>query len=373
MKILTIGGATEDLFLHHNSSDAMTINRNNTLDTYMLFQSGEKIEVQSIARITGGGATNSAVSFQRMGLTTQCFCSIGDDTAGKNIIHALNSEKIDTSIIHTTPEHPTGTSCIIQTQQGDHTIFAFRGANGHLELDKLPFEAIKQANQLYITSLSNKSALLLPKIVSFAQQHNVPVAINPGISQLAQGTAMLKEALQYIDILIMNSLEARTFMTALAENDHTYKTILASTSQKNACSLNLDSKEPYLIQLPILCEKHYFSIQKFFQQVLTIGPKIVVITNGANGVYVATKSNMYFHPSIKIPIVNAVGAGDAFGSCFVGSLLLDFSLEEALRNGIHNSASVLGFRGAKEGLLNISQLKNKLSAQKTNLIQTFQW
>ena len=43
-----------------------------------------------------------------------------------------------------------------------------------------------------------------------------------------------------------------------------------------------------------------------------MGPKTVVITNGSNGVYVATEKEIIFHPSIKTKVVDTVGAGDSW-------------------------------------------------------------
>lgn len=371
IKVLTIGGATQDIFLHYDSADTMNMIKKGVMQNYMLFQPGEKLEIDTLSYLTGGGATNAATSFKRLGFETSCFCNIGNDQAGNFVTQSLEHEKIDHSLVYQSSHHQTGVSCIINTTHGEQTIFAFRGANSHLELDKLPFDQIKQSNQLYITSLSNNSARLLPDIVSFAKQHKVPVAINPGTSQLATGALSLKESLKYIDILILNSSEAKTFMTALIEFDANYRITLQSKAVQDPCTLNAPNDQPYLMEFPLACEDHYFSIPNFFKAVLDMGPSIVVVTNGANGVYAATGNNFYFHPSLKVNVVDSVGAGDSFGSCFVASLLLKKSIEDALRNGIINSASVLEHLGAKAGLLTYQQLTEKAQKLHPNLLQTF--
>ncbi len=371
MKVFTIGGATQDIFLHYAGADVMTINKQNFIHSYMLFESGEKVEIEKLTYLTGGGATNSATSFKRLGFDVSCFCNIGNDPAGSHIRKDLESNGVDTTFINTSTQHASGVSCILDTIHGDRTIFAFRGANSYLELDKLPYEEIKRSKQLYITSLSNNSARLLPDIVSFAKQNNIPVAINPGVSQLAKGTLTLKKSLQYIDILILNSSEARTFMLALIQTDEAYKKAFECSSQHNPCALNQSDIHPYLLDSALACENTLFSMHKFFKEVLKMGPKIVVVTNGANGVYVATNHTIYFHPSIKINVVNTVGAGDAFGSCFVASLLLGNDVANALRNGIINSASVLKSLGAKAGLLTYEDIKKQSASIPTDLLKTF--
>jgi hypothetical protein len=174
--------------------------------------------------------------------------------------------------------------------------------------------------------------------------------------------------LQYIDILILNSSEARTFMLALIETNETYKKMFEGPASQNPCTLNAASSDPYLMESPLYCEYAYFSMPKFFKEVIKMGPQIVVVTNGANGVYVVTDHTIYFHPSMKIDVTNTVGAGDAFGSCFVASLLHGYSVPEALRNGIVNSASVLCSLGAKTGLLTNEQLKKRIQQVPSNLV-----
>jgi len=335
MKILTIGGATQDLFAHYSGSDVMTLTHKNQIQQFMLFLSGEKAELDSLTALTGGGATNSAVSFKRLGFEAHCFCNIGNDSGGQFVLSELKKERVDTCHIHISSHHSTGTSVIINTAGKQRTVLVYRGANNHLELNKLPYDQIKQSNQLYITSLSSASSQILPDIVAFARQHKVPVAINPGTSQLAKGTLTLKKSLVYIDILILNSYEAHTFMIALVGTDENYKKRLECSSNQKPCALNEAVESPYLVDSPLAYADSFFSIRNFFKAALAMGPKIVVITNGANGVYVATDKTMYFHPSLKVNVVSAVGAGDAFGSCFVASLLQGSTIQDALKKWHH--------------------------------------
>ena len=367
-KILTIGGATQDIYLRYEGADYMRINQKNSELKYILFKSGEKIEVDNILYFTGGGATNSAISFKRQGFDVSCFTKIGKDLAGEHVISDLKRENIDYSNIVIAKNLQTGTSFIINTLEKERTIFAYRGANGLINKKEIPFDAIKNSDQIYITSLSHQSSQILPEIVQFAFKNKIKVAINPGISQLAHGTLKLKESLKYIDTLIMNSDEAKSFMMALIENDKNYKEILKSTKCIKNCSGEKENT-PTLLETQMLHENYYFSIRKFFKEILKMGPKIVVITDGANGVYAANKNSIYFHPSIKTKIVDTLGAGDAFGSCFIGNILLEKSIQEALFMGITNSSSVIGEMGAKPGLLT----KKELTLKKFNpkLIQEF--
>ncbi len=369
MNILTIGGATQDIFLQYEGSDFMTITKKNMVANYMLFESGEKKELHSIRYDTGGGSTNAAVSFARLGFNTSCFCNIGDDAAGKTVQSQLNQAGVDTSYMQTDSNYPTGQSFIINSQEGESTIFAYRGANRHLPVDRMPIDYLKTCKHLYITSLSHESANLLPQITDMAKQHNIPIAINPGVSQLEKGTQVLKQSLANIDIFILNSAEAQIFMLALVQSDESYQKTLECSKNGQASGINMESDQAYLINNPLVYADRFFSIRQFFKEVLRMGPRIVVVTNGRNGVYIASENQILFYPSITTKVVNTVGGGDAFGSCFVASLLLGYSLEDALINGNINSSSVLQNQGAKGGLLNHNQLEDLRQKVDKSLLQ----
>lgn len=372
VNVLSIGGATKDMFLRYIGTDVMTITKGHRQLNYMFFESGEKIEIDDLVIKTGGGATNSATSFKRLGIDTACFCKVGNDQAGQYIVNTLEECGIDAAFVKLSSSHQTGTSFIINSPQGDYTIFAYRGANGHIEKTEFPFDHIKKVSQLYITSLSHNSAKLLPEIAEFAKKNGVRVAINPGVSQLAQGTQKLKESLAFIDTFILNSSEAKTFMIALTQTDSAYKKAFECAQNTNLCNQTIEPQAPYLLTAPIQCENSNFGLDNFFKEVMKMGPKIVIVTNGKNGVYLATHNEILFHPSLPTKVINTVGAGDAFGSCFVASQMLGYDIKTSLKHGIINSSSVLEHIGAKDGLLTHSQLKDR-AAKVSDQIQTFKF
>ncbi len=106
---------------------------------------------------------------------------------------------------------------------------------------------------------------------------------------------------------------------------------------------------------------------------LKLGPRIVVVTNGGEGVYVATPDKLYFHPSVSTKIVNTLGAGDAFGSCFVGMIYAGVSIGDAMRRGVLNSASVIAYPDAKTGLLNSEQLQQGQKTLPAAALQEMGW
>lgn len=310
--ILVVGGATQDIFL--------------TLPVATLIPDG-KNSATALHSCSGGGGSNAAVSFARQGFVTSLVAMIGNDEAGKMVQAELEKEGVNTSLLKIHDSLPTATSVVLQTPGQQSTIVAYRGATTGLQWpsDVSPGQArgpearsrlascralrgqltgtkpFLPYNNLYITSLSNDAARLLPEITSSLRPQCKLIACNPGESQLrGAGIQYLYESLPHIDVLILNAREASFLRNAL--------------------------------------------------DLLAHGPRIIVITDGAHGVHAYTKEETFYQPSLATEVVDTLGAGDAFGSAFVGALINGASVQDALAAGCKNSASVLQHIGGKAGL-----------------------
>ncbi len=360
MNILTIGGATEDTFLNMSPPDFMEWTSNQSTNYYMLFKAGNKFEVEDIFITSGGGATNAATSFRRLGFEVSCFAKIGKDSHGQTICNELEQVGINCAHIIFSPTEITGRSIIINDQRGERIIFAYRGANGTITKQELPFAAIEHADALYITSLSHQSSHTLKTIVTHAAQHRKLIAINPGTSQLREGAPDLRETLPFFDTLILNSEEACTFMVTLIETEPTTCGPI-SCSELAATSPRDNAQQARLLATPISYLHWHLDMRRFFEIILNLGTKTVVVTDGSHGVYVAHDGAILFHPAVPTTVVDTTGAGDAFGSCFVATRLLGYSIADALHAGMINSTSVIEKIGAKAGLLDEKTLKKRMN------------
>ncbi len=354
-KVLTIGSGIQDIFTKYDSVETLDFHTKEEDIAYVCMRAGRKIELQDIEYYCGGGATNSAVSFARNGFEVESFFKIGNDKSGDFILNSLKKNNVTTSHVVRTDEAPTGQSFIIPGPHGNSAVLVYRGANLTLKKEDIPEDAIKNADQLYITSLSGPTAPLFITITNIAKKYNVPVAANPGTSQLHAGANFLKEALKNINILILNSYEAELLMTSLSIKLPllALRPVLRSLGEGGSFS----EVGPELLKKPLGSASTCFTLQQFFTTVHGCGPDIIVVTNGSEGVYASDKNSIYFHPSIKINIVSSTGAGDAFGSSFVAQLLNNKPIEDALRMGIINSSSVIKHLGTQNGLLTHDELE----------------
>lgn len=360
--VLVIGGATIDTIIEYEEMESLEHKVAGARQAYLLLKEGEKIEVTAQVAVSGGGATNTAVSFARQGFSVSIMSKIGEDLAGEQVKRELEAEGIGTQFLVYSQEKGTGSSFVVPALSGDRTVFAYRGANTQLVPEDISDAALEQADFLYITSLSKQSAQTLPYIIEKAQYYRKPVAINPGLSQLKRGAGFLKSSLSGIEVLILNYEEAQQLMTSLVSDG----TANGKHEETHLSSLKFKGHSTEL-------SSGLFSLKSFFQEVLKLGPKVVVVTNGAEGVYVATVDAMYFQKAPKVEVVNTLGAGDAFGSSFASAYFLGSSIEMAIQNGVVNSASVIAFSDAKTGLLRAEQLSATLDKLVLDPLKTFSW
>ncbi|TET06468.1 carbohydrate kinase family protein [Candidatus Dependentiae bacterium] len=365
-KVLTIGGATEDIFLLYKNIEMLHLATEFEKRSFIILEEGRKIEVDQLKYYTGGGATNSAVSFKRLGFDTTSFFKVGNNSEAVFILEELTKFGINLDYVVKDPEVTTAISFIIPTARCDRTVLVFRGANKFMREQEVPRKVFDQTDLVYITSLTGQSSNLLPVITELAKKQKCTVAVNPGTSQLQAGADKVREALSNIDIFTLNSREARYCMAALIQVDRELQRSLLDIEPFKA-----EDKLPELLRSTLVHKGICFSLRHYFKAILSRGPQIAVVTNGAEGVYVATEKEIIFHPSLPVSIVNTLGAGDAFSSCFVACLDAGMSLEDSLRSGILNATSVISYLDTKTGLLTKDQLKKQLAKLDTKLMQRF--
>lgn len=291
--IISIGAATADIFV--KSSDFVV------KEELLGLKRSSKNEISQSLVTSGGGATNSSVSFSRLGLNTACVSLVGDDPLSLYVFNDLSTNRVDTNLLVSEKGESTDYSVILVAPDGGRSILTNRGSS-RLGLQHLDWSKVSFSKWFYITSLEGNLDLL-EQIVGFATEHGIRISLNPGNRELQQKKRLIP-LFPHIDFLLLNKTESEFF------------------------------------------QEHELTI-----------PRITAITYGREGAYVFTENNKLFSPIINTDPVDETGAGDAFGSAFVSGLVHGNSAEESLFWAIKNSASVVSYLGAKAGLLNLSQIK----------------
>jgi sugar/nucleoside kinase (ribokinase family) len=161
---------------------------------------------------------------------------------------------------------------------------------------------------------------------------SVKLAFNPGSWQLRSGIETLKPVFDITDIVYVNREEAEK-LTDFGDSTGHDKELLKALS--------------------------------------SLGPKISIITDGANGSFLyASEENKYFKCGIMpVDAYERTGAGDAFGSACISALMKGKNYQEALMWGTVNSASVIGYTGSEKGLLKEEEIPAWLERAKSSGVE----
>lgn len=343
--IVTIGSATQDMFVESDRGAVLSAKDMHKKINLLCFDYGAKIDVDRIAFAVGGGAVNTAINFANLGIKTTTIVKTGDDLHKQSLFKELDKYGVDKSFIKIDSSLNTGFSVILTSYEGDRTVLAYRGANSHIKLEDIPFEAIKNSKWLYIAPLAGESNNVLDKIAEFAEENNVSMAINPGTTQIKSSKEKLHGVISTAEVLVMNKDEASTF-TGIERDDR--------TSIENEA----DKLSP--------------NVSKILKQLKCYNPKVAVVTDGKEGVFAYDGEVIYHAPVFPAKIENTLGAGDAFSSTFVASLIrYDWNIEKSLLIASINAAKVVEHFGAQKGLKNFDELEKILSSSPDYKIRRF--
>lgn len=311
--VVSVGSATLDLFIR---SDKFKVIRSSEVPggVAMCEVYGGKMEVDEVVIASGGGATNTAVSFARKDLKTAVVAEMGNDPAALIVHKELEEAGVDTRFLVQEPDETTAVSTILIAEDGGRSIIVYRGASAMLEKGDFPFERMK-TRWLHVTSLGG-NIRLLKDLFSWAKQARVRVSFNPGMKEIRQRSKLLP-LLPMVEILFVNRGEAQ----ALFDVDYCEKATLEKTPPPR-------------------------------------GPYVTMITDGARGgVVCEADACSVYDPYPQKTVVDTTGAGDAFASGVVSGVLYGLSYSEAVAWGARNAASVISKIGAKPGLLTLAEVR----------------
>ena len=292
--VITFGGAVVDVFAGTDLAER---------GKFIAYPVGSKILIKDLRFDIGGGATNTATAFSRLGLRTGCICKVGDDERGRNILELLRKERIK-FLGKIEKGKKSGYSIILDSKEKGRTVLTYRGVNNNISFNDLKLKKLK-TKWIYFASALGQSLQTQMRLAKILKARGVKIAYNPGEYVIRK--ANIKPLLRLADILILNKEEAGLL-----------------TKQKNLLS----------------------GLHK-----LTGG--VVVITDKNKLINCFDGQKKYTLMPNKIKVVERTGAGDAFASGFVAGQVAGKSIPNSLRLGLRESESVIKYFGAKNNLLKL--------------------
>ena len=283
--VVTFGSAVVDTFVETDQHGKKFV-----------YDVGSKILIRDLKFDIGGGATNSAVAFSRLGLKTGCICKVGKDNNGQDILDMLNKERV--GFLGKRAEGKTGYSIILDSKDRNRTILTFKGLGNNLKIsDVQKFKS----NWLYFSSVLGASFKTQEKLAKKLKKEGTKLAFNP--SEYLIRKLDIRELLGIAAIIVLNKEEFD------------------------------------------LIRKNYK------KSLFDISSAIVVVTDKNKLVWAHDGDKKYFIKPNKIKVIERTGAGDAFASGFVAGQIVGKSIQESLKLGLKESESVIRYFGAKNKLL----------------------
>ncbi len=336
-KVITIGSATMDVFVECDEANIVSVCSKNKNSDFMSYPYGSKIDISTFSSNVGGGGINTACNFANLGFDTSAIFKIGKDVYSDGILASFKNKKVKLDNIIQKEDTSTGFSIILVSFQGDRTVLAHRGANAQIKEDEINYNAIKEADFMYVAPLNGESNKVIEPIVSYAHKHGTRICFNAGTTSLKRGFEHIKTILKSAHIVVMNKEEA---------------------SMATGIVVRPDTKTEKFSQ-----ELIHPDVKKMLEALKVMDYQVIVITDGGKGAYAYDGQTFYYCPVFPSPVVSTLGAGDAFASTFCASLQrTKLNVGLSLMYASVNSACVVSEFGATEGLATFEQIEAKLKA-----------
>jgi fructokinase len=237
----------------------------------------EKINATRMEIHAGGVTGNNLTQVARLGVRTGWLGLVGDDEAGRLIQKAFADDGMDLSGIEVVKGEHSSMTWIPVDADGERSIYMFPNVNGRISVYQVTtrFAPHIKAAKHFHTEASQLPIAPVKEAMQIAKQAGVKVIFDFDVSpnffcEMNLGTQEeLTRALEFVDVLKPCKAAARE-MTGESQND------------------------------------------KIADELLRLGPKVVAITQGADGCLIANAERCVHVPAFKVNVVDTTGAGDAF-------------------------------------------------------------
>jgi len=284
-----------------------SINQDFVLKVERRPEPGETVTDADLSTHNGGKGANQAAAAALLGASVSFLGRVGDDEFGEPLVRALEEKGIDTTLIERVSGYQTGAASITVTPDGENAITVAPGANRAITLEDVDGAsgAIRESRVLVAQMEVPKE--VVGRAAEVAAGGGTRVLLN-----LAPTFEVPRDLLETLDPLVVNEHEAAFLLGS-----------------------GVEGVDGALSAAP---------------ELLSLGPRSVVITLGAAGAVVADEESATHLPAPEVDVVDTTGAGDAFVGALAVKLARGASLEEAASYAVRAGAAAVTKEGAQGAL-----------------------
>jgi sugar/nucleoside kinase (ribokinase family) len=268
----------------------------------------------TLEKSIGGAEANVAIGLARLGLRTAYVSRVGSDPFGDEVVRTLRGEGVDVSRVQRSTQRPTGLMVKELRSPHDARVHYYREGSAATELDGIG--QVPHARHVHATgitlALGAGPAAAVRELLSAARAMGASVSFDPNFRlrlwSLDEAVAAVREILPGVDDLLLSEVEALAVAGA-AELDEALRRLAGQ------------------------------------------GIARVVVRRGADGaVGICDGTRAEVAAEAAGPVVDCVGAGDAFSAGYLYERLGGASFEQAMATGAWAAGHVVAHRGDYEGL-----------------------
>ena len=269
----------------------------------------------------GGKCLNQSIGLARLGLCPLPIAAIGSDMESTMLLNYLHKEKINTSGIKKYEKTQTGQAQIFLQEDGESMITIMSGANSYLSPEDIHKKKALFSKAKFCLLQTEIPISTIQKACEMAKQMNICTILKP-----STGPCIPEELFSLIDFMIPNINE----IMELVPHEKNYK---------------LAAKE-----------------------LLRKGVKTVIVSLGANGIYIRNKDIDSVINAVSVPVIDATGASDAFISAFTAYLAKGYSILSAAKIANCAAALSIGKQGVAPALIEEDVLEAFVRKQDFSLL-----
>ena len=291
-----------------------SINTDMVAMTEVLPSPGETVMGEEFMMTAGGKGANQAVAAARMGGDVTMIGRLGNDVFADQSIKRLISENINCEFITKDTEKASGVALISVDKNGENHIVVAPGANATLTKERLK-AVLKQMPDNAIVMMQLEIPLeSVESVIEFCKKSNIKIILDP-----APAKNLTPEFTQNLYMITPNETEAST-LTGIKINDLS-------------------------------------DVKKAATKLLGFGSQYVLITMGADGVYLASQNDEFeYIPSPKVTTVDSTAAGDCFNGAMAVGLSQGLSVSEAAKKACRAASISVTRKGAQDSMPFINEL-----------------
>jgi 2-dehydro-3-deoxygluconokinase len=262
-----------------------------------------------------GAETNVAIGLARLGRSATWIGRVGDDEFGRLIAETLRGQGVDTRAI-TDPVAATGLMLKEHRMSRATRVVYYRtgSAGSRLTSADLPADVITAARVLHVTGIT-------PALSASARDATlaaVETARSAGVTTSFD--------LNYRSALWTGDEAAVVYRDLIGRSDIVFAT-------EEEARLVVDGEGPEALAAALRA----------------LGPSTVIVKRGSAGAVAIADDELVTVPPVLVPVVDSVGAGDAFTAGFLAGVVAESGPEESLRLASWTGAFAVTVNGDWEG------------------------